>query len=379
MRHLNFAPAEIIIGRGSLSCLRQLPGERFLVVTGGQSMKRSGVLDRICAYLSDREILIHSGIGKNPTIQEVRKGLETMYQFRPDTVIAVGGGSAIDAAKAMILFFEHPELSFETLRPEQLPERREQVRLIAVPSTSGTASEVTKTTVITDPERGIKVPLNCMANKPDVAILDSDLTDSLPANIAAETGMDALTHAAEAYLRTDCDDFDAVLAQGAILGILEWLPASVLDGTPAAREKMHHYQCIAGLAFTNAGLSMVHGIAHAFGGHYNYSHGLLNAILLPYVLEYNAAEPSVSEKLERLSSLLGGRNLIAEIRRLNTVLQIPGTLQELGLEEETYRRDRALLAGHSLMGPTKFNPIPMDEDSIAQVIDEAYYGSRPNS
>jgi alcohol dehydrogenase class IV len=373
MRSLNFAPAEIITGKGSLSVLKTLPGDRFMVVTGG-SMRRNGTLGRISTYLDGKAVLLHEGIGKNPTIHEVEQGLSAMKAFVPDTVIALGGGSAIDAAKAMILFYENPDLQFDHLPVGKLPDRRKHVRLIAIPSTSGTASEVTKTSVITDPERGLKIPINCMANKPDIAILDCELTMSLPDNIVAETGMDALTHAVEAYLRTDCDDFDAVLAVGAILGILDWLPVSYTEKTEEAREKMHNFQCLAGLAFTNAGLTMVHGIAHALGGYYNFSHGLINAILLPYVLSYNRQDPSVARKLERLARLSCCSDFVCAVEQLNDHLHIPRTIREMGLDEKTYQKDRRILAENSLMGPTASNPIKMNPDSIAAVIDSAYYG-----
>lgn len=374
MRSLNFSPIEIVTGKGSLSAIRNVPGNRFVIVTGGHSMRRSGVLDKIRTFLGEREMFFYEGVGKNPTMEEVKKGVALFQEFRPDTVIAVGGGSAMDAAKAMILFYENPEITFENVGKCTLPECRKFVRLIAIPSTSGTASEVTKTTVITDTVHGIKVPINCMANKPDMAILDYELTMTMPDQIVAETGMDALTHAVEAYLRKDCDDFDAILAIGAIQGIMEWLPVSYREKTDLAREKMHNYQCAAGLAFTNAGLTMVHGISHALGGYYNYAHGLLNAVVLPYVLAYNRKEPSVAEKMQKLGQLSGYDDFLEAIYTLRSVLQIPDTIREIGLSEADYRRDRAMLAIHSLMGPTKFNPVPMDQNSIIEVLDQCYYG-----
>ena len=374
MRSLNFSPYKIITGRGSLEALKSVDGNRFLIVTGGQSMRKSGVLDRMLSYLDGRAVHIYEGVSKNPTINEVYKGLAHMHAFQPDTLIAVGGGSAMDVAKSMIVFYEHPDLSFESVATANLPERREKVHLIAIPSTSGTASEVTKSSVITDPKRGIKVPINCMANKPDIAILDSDLTMTLPDNVVAETGMDALTHAVECYLRVDCDDFDAVLAQGAILGIMEWLPVSYKEKGQEAREKMHNYQCIAGLAFTNGGLTMVHGISHAFGGIYNYAHGLSNAVVLPYVLKYNLQVASVAKKQKKLAHMIGCDDFIAAVENLKEELNIPKTIRDMGLDEETYQRDRARLAASSLMGPTKFNPVKMDEHNILEVLDQCYYG-----
>ncbi len=374
MAILNYEPNKLVIGKGSLDAVKDVPGERIMIVAGGSSMRRSGVIDRIVSLLGDREVFFHEGVGKNPTIYEVNSGVEDFKKYTPDTVIAVGGGSTLDAAKAMILFYEHPDLDIKTVTPEILPEKREKIFLVAIPSTSGTASEVTRTSVVTDPDRGLKIPLNCMANKPDIAILDPDLTMTLPDNVVAETGMDALTHAVECYLRPDCDDFNLALTQYAILGIMKWLPISFTEKTEEARERMHNFQSMAGMAFTNVGLTMVHGISHAFGGYYDYPHGLTNGVILPYVLEYNKAVPSVAEKMEGLAKLLGVDDFIQAIRDIRSYLGIPNTIRDMGLDEETYLKDLPVVAKNSLMGPTKFNPIVMTEDTIKVVIDAAYYG-----
>ena len=224
MKILNFCPAAIVTGRGSLAYLKELEGRRVLVVCGGSSMERSGVLDRVQSYLEEggREVAFFRGIRQDPTRQQIDEGVALMRQFQPDTVVAVGGGSSMDAAKAMMLFYEFPELNLDVIGKVPFPKVR-KLKLVAIPSTSGTASEVTRTSVVTDPDKQLKIPVIDQILKPDVAILDADLPMTMPDHIAAETGMDAMAHAIECYTRHDLDDFDEVLARGAVEGILKWL------------------------------------------------------------------------------------------------------------------------------------------------------------
>ena len=238
MKILNFCPAAIVTGQGSLAYLKELEGRRVLVVCGGSSMERAGVLDRVQSYLEEggREVAFFRGIRQDPTRQQIDEGVALMRQFQPDTVVAVGGGSSMDAAKAMMLFYEFPELNLDVIGKVPFPKVR-KLKLVAIPSTSGTASEVTRTSVVTDPDKQLKIPVIDQILKPDVAILDADLPMTMPDHIAAETGMDAMAHAIECYTRHDLDDFDEVLARGAVEGILKWLPVSVLEKTPEAREK----------------------------------------------------------------------------------------------------------------------------------------------
>ena len=375
MKNLNFEPHAIVIGKDSLEYLKQIPAKRVMIVTGSQSMKKAGVIEKITGYLETAEkVVVHGGIHQDPTIEEVEAGVAEMRELAPDTVIAVGGGSTMDAAKAMALFYEFPELSFETITKTTLPPRREKTTLIAIPSTSGTGSEATRTSVISDTQNCLKIPIISLCLKPDVAILDSALTATMPPRIAAETGMDALTHAIECYTRHDLDDFDEVLAKGAIEGILKWLPVSCLEGTPESREKMHHYQCIAGMSFTNVGVAVIHGIAHALGARFHMAHGLACAVVLPFALKFNRQDPAVDEKLRYLSRLCGCEDLVEAICQLENTIGIPGSLQKAGIGEEEFLGSLDFVAQSSLLGATKFYPVLMTEESIRVLLKEAYYG-----
>ena len=375
MKNLNFEPHAIVIGKDSLEYLKQIPVRRVMIVTGSQSMKKAGVIEKIIGYLETAEkVVVHGGIHQDPTIEEVEAGVAEMRELAPDTVIAVGGGSTMDAAKAMALFYEFPELSFETITKATLPPRREKTTLIAIPSTSGTGSEATRTSVISDTQNCLKIPIISLCLKPDIAILDSALTATMPPRIAAETGMDALTHAIECYTRHDLDDFDEVLAKGAIEGILKWLPVSCLEGTPESREKMHHYQCIAGMSFTNVGVAVIHGIAHALGARFHMAHGLACAVVLPFALKFNRQDPTVDEKLRYLSRLCGCEDIVEAICQLENTIGIPGSLQKAGIGEEEFLGSLEFVVQSSLLGATKFNPIPMTEESIRALLKEAYYG-----
>ena len=292
MQKLVLSGKRIITGAGSLSALAELNYERIMIVTGGKSMIVSHVIDRACEYIKKQgtEVLVFSGVPKNPSIEEVQRGLRECRQLKPDCILAIGGGSAIDCAKAILLFYEFPYLTFENVleynAKGEIPVER-KTALVCVPSTSGTGSEVTRGTVITDTQKELKVPIMTDCLRPDIAILDADIVMTMPKNVAAETGMDALTHAIEAYTNHNLDDFDEGLCSAAIVGILKWLPKSVLEQDKEAREKIHNFQAMAGIGFANVGLGMVHGIAHSFGAIYNMAHGLTNAIILPYVLAYN--------------------------------------------------------------------------------------------
>lgn len=375
MKNLRLTGRRLVTGADALDALGELSFTRALLITGGGSMFRNGAIDRAKALLAPRgTVEVYSGVGANPTQDEVEKGLAVMRAFRPDLVIALGGGSAIDAAKAMLLFYEWPELNFSNVFSTPLPQERQSTAFVAVPSTSGTASEVTHVTVITFPERGQKLAIKTEALRPDIAILDGSLCISLPAHIAAETGMDALTHAIECYTNRAKDTFTDVLARGAIEGIFATLPQSVHKGDLESRQKMHEYSCMAGMAFSNAGLGMVHGISHAFSARYNTAHGLANAVILPYVLDYNRRNPWVAVQLAQLSAALGG-DAVEQVRALSTAVSIPTCLRDAGISEQVFLRDEQALITDSLLGSTAVNPISMTAQTIAPIVRATYYGS----
>lgn len=379
MKSLVLSGKKIITGVGSLAYLKNLKYEKILIVTGGKSMERNGILDEAINYIKrpDTDVELFKGVPKNPSINDVQQGLAVCNKFKPDCILAIGGGSAIDCAKGILLFYEYPFLNFENVleynAAGKIPTER-STALICVPSTSGTGSEVTRGTVITDPKKELKVPIMTDCLRPDIAILDARITMSMPDNVAAETGMDALTHAIEAYTNHNLDDFDEGLCSSAIVGIMKWLPISVMEKNEEAREKMHNYQAMAGIGFANVGLGMVHGIAHSFGAAYNMAHGLTNAIILPYVLEYNRQNKVVNDKLKELSYRCHCDDIVEEIKRLQEKLNIPKSFKEAGITEEMFKEKYELLLDHAMLGATKVNPVEMSKEEMKKMIALVYEG-----
>ena len=379
MKKIVLSGKGILTGAGALSYLAQLKGKRAVIVTGGSSMLKNGVIARAEEYLTEAGIIsyVFSGIKKNPAVEQIMEGVAYLRQIRPDMIVAIGGGSAMDAAKAMLLFYEFEELNFENVLEKNqkglIPATR-RTRLICVPSTSGTGSEVTRGTVVTDEEKRLKVPIMTDCLRPDIAILDAEITMTMPMSVAAETGMDALTHAIEAYINHNLDDFDGALCREAVVGILKWLPVSVEEKTLESREKVHNYQAMAGIGFANVGLGMVHGIAHSFGAAFDMAHGLTNAIILPYVLEYNSRNEVVSEKLLELSYNCRCDNIIETIIKIRNRLGIPGSFQEAGITEEEYQENFELLLEHAMLGATNVNPVKMEKEAMRKMLDVVYYG-----
>ncbi|AFA47104.1 iron-containing alcohol dehydrogenase [Acetobacterium woodii] len=375
MSSLKFYGDEIITGPGTLKTIPDIVGQRVVIVTGKSALFKNGTINRIETLLQAQNKVyeIISGIGANPSVADVEAGLIKMNGFNPDTVIAIGGGSVLDAAKVMTLMCEYPELTITAIRNGKAPQKRERIKLIAVPSTSGTASEVTRAAVITFTRENIKIGLKTKAFIPDIAILDGELTLSMPQNVMADSGMDALTHGLEAYINKNADDFTKTMAKGAVVGLLKYLRQSFETGDLNSRQHVHNFQCLAGFAFQNAGLGMDHGIAHAFGGRFGTSHGLLNAIALPYVLEYNQSDPQVKADLAQLSREIG-KDIIEEIKELNKTFKIPSSFQAAGIIESEFIENYDELLQNSLMGSTQRNPIKMEAAEMDQVLKNIYYG-----
>jgi len=378
MKNIKLNGDRLIIGKRSIKYLETIKEDRIFIVTGGKSAFKNGSIDRIKQYFdaNNKQYKIFSGIKKNPDTNIVLSGIEEMKIFKPNLVLAIGGGSPIDAAKVMTLLYEHKKLNFNNILSKDILNCSRTIKFIAIPTTSGTGTEVTKSAVITFKEKNIKIGLKSMAFIPDIAILDAELTISMPDNIVAETGLDALTHALEAYINHNLDDFTEVIAKGAIEGLFKYLPISYKDKSIEAREKVHYYQSMAGIAFHNVGLGMAHGISHAFGGKYNYGHGLLNGICLPYVLEYNKKDDTVNKKLQYLSNFLNVNSVVQEIHNLNKELNIPNSFKKLGLSEELFLNDLDGLIENSLKGSTKSNPVIMDEVEMRRVLINVFNGER---
>ncbi len=335
-------PRDLYHGKGSLEALKTLKGTKAIVVVGGGSMKRFGFLDKTVAYLKEAgmQVRLFEGVEPDPSVETVMRGAKAMREFGPDWIVSIGGGSPIDAAKAMWAFYEYPDTTFEALCiPFNFPELRTKAKFCAIPSTSGTATEVTAFSVITDYAKGIKYPLADFNITPDVAIVDPELAETMPPKLTAHTGMDAMTHAVEAYVSTLHCDYTDPLALHAIKMVSEYLVAS-FKGDNKARERMHNAQCLAGMAFSNALLGIVHSMAHKTGAAFSGSHivhGCANAMYLPKVIKFNAKEPEAAKRYAEIASFLGLKGssdaeltdaLIAHIKALNKALDIPACIKD---------------------------------------------------
>ena len=337
-------PRDLYHGKGSLEELKNLTGKKAIIVVGGGSMKRFGFLQKAEDYLkaAGMEVKLFEGVEPDPSVETVMKGAEVMREFQPDWIVAMGGGSPIDAAKAMWVFYEYPDTTFEEIiTPFSFPTLRTKAHFCAIPSTSGTATEVTASSVITDYQKGIKYPLADFNITPDVAIVDPDLAETMPAKLTAHTGMDAMTHAIEAYVSTLHCDYTDPLALHAIEMIHNELKKSY-DGDMEARDRMHNAQCLAGMAFSNALLGIVHSMAHKTGAAFSGGHiihGAANAMYLPKVIQFNAKNPEAAERYAQIARFIGlegactnclVKALVKELREMNKALNIPLAIKNYG-------------------------------------------------
>lgn len=337
-------PRDLYHGKGSLEELKSLTGKKAIVVVGGGSMKRNGFLDKAVDYLKEAgmEVQLFENVEPDPSVDTVMRGAKAMAEFQPDWIVAMGGGSPIDAAKAMWVFYEYPDTSFEDLiTPFSFPTLRTKAKFCAIPSTSGTATEVTAFSVITDYSKGIKYPLADFNITPDVAIVDPALAETMPQKLTAHTGMDAMTHAIEAYVSTLHCDYTDPLALHAIKLIHNNLKKSY-DGDMSARDTMHNAQCLAGMAFSNALLGIVHSMAHKTGAAFSGGHiihGCANAMYLPKVIKYNSKNAEAAERYAEIAKFIDLKGetteelvdaLIAELRSMNDQLNIPQAIKNYG-------------------------------------------------
>lgn len=405
-------PHKIYFENDSIQYLEKMPDiERVFIVTD-ETMLKLGYVDKIMYYLNKRPSTCHTEIyydvEPDPDVATVNKGVQIMNRFKPDTIIAIGGGSAIDAAKGMWLFYEHPDETFDGMklkfmdirkRAYKFPKLGAKAKFVAIPTTSGTGSEVTSFSVITDKTFGnIKYPLADYSLTPDVAIIDPQFVMSLPKAPTADTGMDVLTHALEAYVSVMASDYTDGLALQAIGMVFEYLPRAYKNGSndEEAREKMHNASCIAGMAFTNAFLGLNHSMAHKLGGEYHIPHGRANAVLLPYVIEYNASKPTkftvfpkyekfiADKKYASVARFIGRQgkndsesiqNLIQAIRDLSKKLNIPQSIKDCGIDEKLFFDNLQALSerAHEDQCTTANPRYPLIEE-IKEIYKKAYYG-----
>lgn len=404
-------PDKIYFEHNSIQYLEKMPNITRAFIVTDPGMVSLGYVDKILYYLRKRTEHVHceifSDVEPDPSIETVKRGAQMMDEFKPDVIIALGGGSAMDAAKGMWLFYEHPDVDFNSLRLRFLdirkrafkfPKMGNKAQLVAIPTTSGTGSEVTSFAVISDKKNNMKYPLADYELTPNIAIIDPQFVMSLPKSATADTGLDVLTHALEAYVSVMASDYTDGLAMKAIQLVFKYLPRAYKNGAEdaEAREKMHNASCMAGMAFTNAFLGLNHSIAHKIGGEYHVPHGKANAVLLPHVIKYNASIPSkfvsfpkykkfiADEKYAEIAAFLGlpaktteegVQSLINAVIDLMKEVNEPLSFSECGIDEETYMRNVPDIANKAFEDQcTTANPkLPLVKE-IEQIMIDAYKG-----
>lgn len=401
-------PPKIYFENNAVQYLEKMPDITRAFIVTDPMMVKLGYLEKVLYYLRKRNTYCHSEIFSevepDPSLNTIKRGVAAMNNFKPDVVIALGGGSAMDAAKCMWLFYEHPETSFEGLRQKFLdirkrtfhfPQLGNTTKMVCIPTTSGTGSEVTSFAVITDTDNDMKYPLADYELTPDVAIIDPQFVMTMPKSITADTGMDVLTHAIEAYVSVLASDYTDGLAMQAIKMVFKYLVDSY-NGDPIAREKMHNASCIAGMAFTNAFLGLNHSMAHKLGGEYHIPHGRANTILMPYVIEYNSQKPTKFATFPKYEKFIadqkyadiarnlglpcstneeGVKSLVKAIRDLNKSLNEPQTIKDAGIDEKQFLDYLMTLSDRAFEDQcTVANPRYPLVSEIAEIYKKAYYG-----
>lgn len=380
MRPMKLAGEQLLFGEGTLAHLETLKGTKAVIVTSGDALEKTGILDIVRTHLSNANIttVTFAGVEPDPSFDTVKEGTKLMLEFEPDLIVAVGGGSAMDAAKAMWIYYEHPELKklSDILPPNEFPTLRSKAKLVCIPSTAGTASEVSRSIVITD--MNMKHGIGNMEMMPDIAICDPIVTISMPTSLTAATGMDALTHALEAYMSNRANHLSDILALSAIQDVIKYLVPTVNDPKNIKlREKMLNASMIAGMAFTNVSLGIVHSIAHTIGSYFHVPHGLANAILLPYVITYNMQNEKANTRYQELAKLVGVSSIKDTVIEMNEQLQIPNHFKALIKDEESFLSKVDEMAAVSMKdGCTKTNPIIPPMEDFAKIIRAAYFGKK---
>jgi acetaldehyde dehydrogenase / alcohol dehydrogenase len=403
-------PPQIYYKKNSIQALETIPKiSRVFIVTSPSSIK-NGYVDKVLHYLKKRPDFarfdLFSDVEPDPSIETVMRGAEQMSQVQPDVILALGGGSVLDAAKGMWLFYEHPETDFNKIKQKfmnprkrvfQFPKLREKAKFIAIPTTSGTGSEVTSFAVISDKQNNIKYPISDPELLPDIAIIDPQFTMSVPKHITADTGMDVLTHALEAYVSVVANEFSDGPIIKAIQLVFEYLPKAYQNGLDeVAREKMHYASTIAGMSFNNAFLGINHSLAHALGSEFKIAHGRANAIFLPHVIRFNAKKPTkftpfagyehyiADKRYAELARMLGLpartteegiESLVQAIVHLAKQLEMPLTVKESGINKVDYENKINVMADHAFNDPdTNVNPRRPLMNELVDLIRAAYSG-----
>ncbi len=369
-------PTNVCFGCDALDILTQYKGVNAVIFTDA-FMVKSGAADRIKDKLSAcSSVSIFGEVKPDPPIELIAQGLDFLLKADADVVVALGGGSSIDAAKAVILMAKRSG-------------KKQNIKLVAIPTTSGTGSEVTQFAVVTDKQAGVKYPLVDAELQPDVAILDPEFVKTAPPSVTADTGFDVITHALEAYISTEANEFSDALAEKALELAFEYLPIAYADGNDLeAREKMHKASCLAGMSFNIVSLGVNHGIAHALGAKFHIPHGRANAMLLPHVMRFNAdlsddfdktlTYSTAALKLAKISKLIGLRStntrfavvaLCEHIKSMERICGIPATLKDAGVSESDYLAQKDSIINSALNDAcTVTNPVKMTREGVIKIL-----------
>jgi len=372
-------PRETYHGLGSLEKLKTIEGKKAVIVTGSGSMKKYGFLDTTISLLKEAGLdsAVFEGVEADPSVETVMRGVEFFNREKPDVIIGLGGCSAIDAAKAMWVFYEYPEATFEEIiKPFSVKPLRNKARFVAIPSTSGTGTEATCASIITDTGKGIKYPIVSYEICPDIAIVDGNLAKSMPKNVTADTGMDALSHDVEAFVASLASPYSDAMAIDSIRSIFVNLPRAFADGNNLeARQAMHDASCMGGVAFSNALLGIVHSMAHQIGGMFNIPHGRANAILMPNVIRFNSRD---TDKYRLLAQALGKEtpeDFAVEIERLRQRVGIEGSFKAYGIDPAAWKEKLDDMVQNAMDDPcTGTNPRKPTLEEIKKIFEACFDG-----
>lgn len=379
-------PRDVYFGDNAIECLKDIKGSKAMLVIGSERLIKDGTAPKVQEYLKEAgiESEIFAGIEHDPSIATVKKGVEAMKKYQPDVIIGIGGGSPIDAAKAMWIFYENPEFTFEeAAKPFNLPELRKKAQFIAITTTSGTGTEVTSFSIITDEKTNIKYPIADFNITPDIAIVDTNLVKSMPKSLVADSGMDALTHSFEAYVSTAANHITDGLAIKSIEMIKDSLIKSY-NGQEQDRKDMHISQCLAGMSFSNAILGIVHSMAHKAGKTFDITHGTANALFLPFAIKFNAKE--AGERYADIASRLGLAgsttdelvdSLIEFVEGLKRDMNMAFTLQDLGITEDQFKGVVDTISEAAVQDPcTGTNPREISVAEMKKLFEASFYGTK---
>lgn len=386
MRAIKLGCKHIYCGENAVQCLKDLPAtrKRAYIVMSGTILEELGQLKIVTDVLEGAGFSwkAYTDVEPEPSFETIKRGTADMLAFEPDWVIGFGGGSAMDAAKAMWVFYENPEYKelADVMPPNEIKNLKVKAHVACIPTSAGTGSEATRAALIKDTVQKKKYSIRCLKGRmvPDVAILDPIFTLTMPKSLTMSSGMDALVHAIESYVTPLANPFSDAMAISAFINGYKNLPVCYEDGNNlAAREKMLEASCMAGIAFSNCALGIVHSIAHTFGAEFGVPHGLANAVVLPYSLQFNLKDSHTRAKYDELASFVGEKSLLEAILLLRKRLDVPTCMKALGIDEQDVLCKVDVLTEKAMADVcTPFTPVKPSTEDMRDLILEVYYGEK---